>query len=485
MICFLLHLISYGQYDLVIQNGRVIDPESGLDGIRNLGIIDDTIAIITTSEITGDRSIDATALVVAPGFIDPHIHGVSVEAQRYQIRDGVTTALELESGIGFIKYWLESKAGKSLLNYGASAAHSGLRHASLRQNRQYIPETQAQLEKEGYSSKIINQMLIRMMRSRDVILSEDDISHLKTLIEDELKAGAIGIGVPVGYYPQASHYEIFKSYEMAAQYGTTIFSHVRDAHMAAIQEAIANATITGARLHIVHLNSMSLSKIKTGLALVEAAQRQGFPITTEVYPYTAASTSLESVLFDEGWQAKWGMDYQDLQWQATGERLTAETFKKYRSEGGIIIMHMMKPAWIEEALASPITMIGSDGMPYAPLAHPRTAGTYARILGRYVREEGVLNLPEAIRKMTIMPAQMLEAIAPAMKRKGRLQVGADADITIFDPATVIDKASFEKGLDYSEGIIHVIVNGRLTVHDSEIVDGVFNGEPVYGHLRSR
>mgnify|MGYP002843565167 CR=1 FL=1 len=167
----------------------------------------------------------------------------------------------------------------------------------------------------------------------------------------------------------------------------------------AIQEVVANATATGAPLHIVHLNSSSLWDIETNLDLIRGAQEAGVDITTEVYPYTAASTSLESAIFDEGWQERLQIDYGDLQWQDTGERLTAETFRSYREEGGVVIIHMMKPEWIEMGLQASHVMVASDGMPYAPGAHPRSAGTFSRFLGRYVRDEGTVSLMDGLRKV--------------------------------------------------------------------------------------
>jgi N-acyl-D-aspartate/D-glutamate deacylase len=247
-----------------------------------------------------------------------------------------------------------------------------------------------------------------------------------------------------------------------------------------MQEVIADAAATGASLHIVHVNSMSLGALPMVLDLIDSARRRGLDITTEAYPYTAASTHLESTMFDDGWQDRLGISYGDVQWEKTGERLTRETFQKYRAEGGIVIMHMMKPEWIQRAMASPFVMVASDGMPYAPGAHPRSAGTFTRVLGVYVREQRVLPLMDALAKMTIMPARRLEAIAPQMKNKGRIRVGADADITVFDAARVADTATFEK-LSFSAGIHHVLVNGIAVVRNGDTVPNTFPGKPVLGN----
>ena len=188
-------------------------------------------------------------------------------------------------------------------------------------------------------------------------------------------------------------------------------------------------------------------------------------------------------MFNDGWQEKLGIYYGDLQWVATGERLTKETFDAYRKTGGIVIIHVMKPEWIKTGIAAPGVMIASDGMPYAKLAHPRTAGTFSRVLGKYVREDKVIDLNTAIEKMTLLPAKRLEGIAPMMRFKGRIQVGADADITIFNPNTIIDKATFEKGLEFSAGIEYVMVNGTFVLKNGKTVTGVFPGQPVYGKFK--
>lgn len=455
-------------YDIVLKNGRVMDPETGLDAVRNVGIRGGRIMEISANPLSGKEVIDVSNLVVSPGFIDPHVHGMTNKEHEYQAHDGVTTALELESGIKDIGAWLASQHNKTIINYGASACHPWARAELMYQSAQAKGDNS--LERGSYK---FNYQPVRTKEMEGTL----------ELLDKELKAGALGIGVPIGYYPGATREEVYNVYEFAAARKTMIFTHVREGKALAIQQAIADASTTGAALHIVHLNSMSLDEIGLTLRMVANAQKQGLDITTELYPYTAGSTSLESAIFDEGWQQRLGITYSDLQWVETGERLTEETFTAYRKKGGTIILHSMRPEWIEAGIKSPITMIGSDGMPYSRLAHPRTAGTYARVLGVYVRERKTLTLMEALRKMTIMPAQRLETIAPVMRGKGRLQVGADADITIFDPNTVIDKATFEGGLKFSEGIQHILVNGTFVVKGGKTIGNVFPGQPIYGKMK--
>ena len=302
------------------------------------------------------------------------------------------------------------------------------------------------------------------------------------LLDQGLEEGALGIGLAVQYYPGASRREIVEVFRFAGEKRATIHTHVRSMTIEAMQEVLANAVATGAPLHIVHVNSMALGEIDTVLDLIGGARRLGLDVTTEAYPYTAGSTSLHSSIFDEGWQDRLGIDYGDLQWEATGERLTRETFERYRRERGTVILHFMKEEWIETALGNDWVIVASDGMPYAPKAHPRTAGTYSRVLGRYVRERGTLDLMTALLKMTLLPADRVASMSEQMRRKGRIQVGADADIVVFDPDTVIDTATFEGGLSFSEGIVHTMVNGVFVVRDGETVEGVAPGRAIVGRF---
>lgn len=477
-------LLAFGQsgieYDIVITGGRVIDPETKLDAIKNVGILNNHIAQISSEPLKGKEVINASGLVVAPGFIDLHVHGRSNKEQEYQLYDGLTTALELEWGIELLEQWYESRRSKALINYGATVSWPFERFRAMDKYKEgvnYLHQTIL----NGESS--IETLFNTIGPSYTESLSPEETNAMFTNIKSSLAEGGIGIGVPIGYLPRTDPGEMFQVYQLAADLDALVFTHVREPSINAIQEALANAMITGASLHLVHINSMSLGNIELALEMIDEANKKGFNISTELYPYTAASTMLQSAMFDQGWQEKLGMDYGDLQWVATGERLTEETFRKYRKTGGIVIMHMMKPEWIAAGIAFPGTTIGSDGMPYSLLAHPRTAGTFARVLGKYVREDKVLDLPTAIAKMTLLPAKILESMAPMMRYKGRIQIGADADITVFNPNTVIDKATFEGGLEFSEGIEYVIVNGVVVLKNGTIVPSVFPGQPVYGKYK--
>ena len=470
--------------DLVIAGGRVLDPETGLDAVRDVGVSRNEIVAISVEALQnrlrqGGALLDASGRVVSPGFIDLHAHGQSTEANRYQAMDGVTTALELEDGVPRIAPYLESRAGTAIIHYGASVQHQGLRLLGASAVAERAGEV---LVAESIRAERTPERtnLLRDANYRGVEYPE----RVHEAIAAEIRAGGLGIGVAHQYYPGADHTEIFRIFELAAALDVPIYTHVRDMAVPAVQEVLANALGTGAPLHIVHLNSSSLHHLPVTLALIRGARDAGMDVTTEAYPYTAGSAGIGSALFDEGWQEKLGMTYGDIQWPGTGERLTEETFRLFRQEGGTVIFHMMDPEMIELAMRTPFVMVASDGMPYAPGAHPRSAGTFARVLGRYVREQGVLSLPDAIRKMTLMPAERLQEIAPLMRRKGRIQIGAIADITVFDPGTIIDTANFEDDLSFSEGVAHVVVDGVPVVRDGALIEGVFPGKPLLSRYTS-
>lgn len=468
------------QYDIVLAGGRVLDPETGLDAIRNVGILDDRIAAISEAPLEGSVVVDAAGLVVSPGFIDLHAHGQTARANEYQARDGVTTALELEDGVLDVGAFLRSREGDAIINYGATISHGASRAWVM---PQYADAIKSGLD--AYAARDEDAFLVAFTAIGAANYERLDAAAYAALHErlrQGLREGGLGVGMAHQYFPGADHGEIFSVFRFAGELDVPIFTHVREMGISAIQEVLANALATGAPLHIVHLNSSSLWDIETNLALIGGARARGLDVTTEAYPYTAASTSLESAIFDEGWQDRLRISYGDLQWQDTGERLTEETFREYRAKGGVVIIHMMKPEWIATALASPFVMVASDGMPYAPGAHPRGAGTFSRVLGRYAREDELVSLMEAVTKMTLMPARRLEVIVPAASRKGRLQVGADADITIFDPGQVLDTATFEGGLSYSEGVRHVLVNGTFVVRDGNAVEGARPGRALVGRL---
>ncbi len=455
-------------YDLVISRGLVMDPESGLDAVRDVGISDGRVRAISAASLTGKRTIDAHGLVVAPGFIDVHEHGQEARNYRFQARDGVTTSLELELGTDDVDRWYEARRDKSLINFGVSAGHIPMRIRAM--TGQEVPSLSA-----------MNTPVAEAANHRE--LTGEELARLRAAIEEGLQEGALAEGMGINYTPGASHWEILEMFRLAAKYHAPLQVHLRHSSLlepqsgvAALEEVIAAAAVSGARLHVAHVTSMGLKYTPQFIEMIAAARRQGLDITTECYPYTAASTNLNSAVFDPGWQQRYDITYKDLQWAETGERLTAESFARYRQQGGLVVIHEIPEAAVRAALADPDVMIASDGLPITgPKIHPRGQGTFARVLGHYAREEKTLDLMTALRKMTLLPAQLLEQRAPSFRNKGRIRVGADADITVFDPDGVIDKATFEEPLQYSEGIVFVLVNGVPVVKDGQLVEGVYPG----------
>jgi dihydroorotase len=474
-------VVAQDQFDIVIANGRVMDPETGLDAIRNVGIRGEAVVVITQDSLEGRTVVDATGLVVSPGFIDLHSHGQSARANEFQAMDGVTTALELEAGVPDVRMFRAMRDGDAVINYGASISHGALRTWAMPEHEAELDALVGQMEVEdGITDSLVTAFFAAISGGQYKELEPERYPVLWKRLEKGMQDGALGIGMPHAYYPGVSHDEIFRLFEFAADNDAIIYTHVKGMGVTGVQEVVSNAVATGAPLHIVHINSSSLWSYQTNLDIILGAQERGADITTEAYPYTAASTSIESALFDDGWQEKMRITYGDVQWQDTGERLTAESFNKYRAEGGIVIIHLMKPAWIKAILSDPRVMVASDGMPYAPGAHPRSAGTFARFLGRYVRDQEMISLMGGLAKMTLMPAQRLEAISPQMKRKGRIQIGSDADITIFSEEQIIDTADFESELSFSEGVQYVLVNGQFVVWDGELVEGARPGRAILG-----
>ncbi len=449
------------EYDVVISAGRVMDPESKLDAVRSIGITGGKIRAISAKPLKGRATIDAKGLVVAPGFIDLHEHGQAPDNYKFQAHDGVTTSLELEGGTADVDQWYADREGKSLVNFGVSIGHIPVRRRVMSKSEQ-TTDVDAAFHREA---------------------TREELAKVLEGIEKGFERGALAEGMGINYTPGASHWEIVEAFRVAAKYNAPVHVHLRYAGLlepetgvAGIEEVIAAAVATGAPLHVVHISSMGVKYTPQLIQMVAGAQKRGLDVTTECYPYTAWSTHIESAIFDPGWQERDGITYGDIQWAATGERLTAETFEKYRKQGGIVVGYGIPEEAARACVSSPIVMIASDGMPITgPKIHPRGQGTFSRVLGHYVREEKALDLMIALRKMTLMPAQRLEKHAPMFKDKGRIRVGADADITVFDPSRIVDKATFDQPLQYSEGIQFVLVNGVPVIKDGSFVDGVLPG----------
>ena len=439
-------------HDFVLAGGRVMDPESGTDAILDVGITGGRIEAVSEGPLAGARIIDASGLVVAPGFVDLHQHGQSDETYRFMAHDGVTTGLELEVGTGDIGAFYAEREGGQPVNYGASIGHIPVRMRVLGDPGEFLPAGVA----------------------KDDAATPEQIGEIVARIREGLDQGAPAVGFGFPYTPAASDEEFIAAMAVAGEAGASAHVHTHGGPDGA-RYAIDLAAGTGAPLHLVHANSTGGARTAEFLAVVQEAVDAGQDVTTEAYPYGASQSRIESALYDD-WEEWEDERFTVFQWGATGERLTRESFARYREQGGSVISHVRTEEMTLAAVSSPLTMVASDGG--AQVSHPRSTGSFSRVLGRYVREDGVMTLMEALRKMTIEPARRLEAYVPMMAGKGRIRVGADADITVFDPGTVIDRGDYTNAAVPSDGIEYVFVNGVLTIEGGEYVEGARGGRPV-------
>ena len=473
MVIGLLLVLQLGTppiYDRVILGGHVMDPASNLDAVRNIGLVGGRIAVITTRAIQGRDTIDARGLVVAPGFIDLHAHGQTPETYRFYALDGVTTALELELGTADVAAWYRERSAGERINYGVSIGHIKVRMAVMHDSGTRMPVSDG-----AYRAA-----------------SPAQIGEIAQRIEIGLREGAVDIGAGFPYTPAATRDELLAVFRVAAKTKTPIHVHIRPG-VTGLKEALALAAETHAPLHVVHINSAGLAETPELLEMIGEARARGRDVTTEAYPYDAGMTEIQSATIQDAYKTAPDERLAELEWPPTGERLNRESFARYSRSGGPVVVHTNTEPMVSAAITSPLTIIASDAYWQDGTGHPRTAGTFARVLGRYVeasppgplslRERGdarPLSLMDAIRKMTLMPAQRLEARVPAMRQKGRLRVGADADITIFDPVTVMDRSTYGEPSLAPVGIQHVIVNGVSVVANGQAVEGVAPGKAVRG-----
>ena len=448
-------------YDVVILNGRVMDPESGLDAVRNVGVRDGRIEVVSSANLQGRATLDAHGLVVSPGFIDLHQHGQDRENDEAKAADGVTTALELETGVADVDAWYAVRARNALINFGASSGHIPVRMAVMHDPGRFLPSGAAAHR----------------------AATAEELQQITAGVEKGLKRGALAVGLGTAYTPGASNLEILKIFEIAARRGASVHVHIRgssedpDGTFGGFQEVLADAAATGAALHIVHVHSTGGANVVHELDMIRGARARGLDVTAEAYPYDHGATQIQSALFDNR-EKEPDSYFASLLWPATGENLTRESFLRYRKSGGRVILPVTTPELMRDAILDPLTMIASDGILEEGKGHPRTAGTFSRVLAQYVREERTLSLMDALRKMTLMPAQRLEKRVPAMRDKGRLRAGANADITVFDPASVRDRATYTEPALPSSGIHYVLVNGVVVLKDGKVQAGVVTGREI-------
>jgi N-acyl-D-glutamate deacylase len=297
--------------------------------------------------------------------------------------------------------------------------------------------------------------------------------------------------------------ELLAVQTLAAKYEVPTYWHVRSegeydplSAEQAYGEAISCAACTGSWLHICHLNSTSFHDIERAARMVQSAQKQGLKITVEAYPYGAASTAIGAATLAPENLPRTGMTYESIEYE--GRRLNEQTYNELRlkNPGAIVVVHFLElprdQALLDVSVLFGSAIIASDAMPWFstktgdhvddhawPLpehafSHPRSAGTHARFLGQYVRERRLML--DAIAKTAYLPAKLLEETVPKLKKKGRLQVGMDADIAIFDPLTVQDRATYERPNQTSVGMKHVLVNGKFVIYDGVLDTKTFPGQ---------
>ena len=492
-------------YDVVINNGRVMDPETNFDGVRNVGIKDGKIVVITEDTITGKETIDASGHVVAPGFIEGHQHATDPFSRKVNLRDGLTTQMDLEAGAGDIAKWYADQEGKTQANYGTGVlatlarahvldgpeiAASGNEMGTLFTSVVPLSAAKAQKEgrKPGWSATLPNKA---------------EMTEIMRYVDEGLRQGALGVGIPVGYMTTGvTQYELYKYQELAAQYGRVSNGHVRFAGIRppnegqlGVQEMLVNAMVLDAAFMAVHLNS-NMDWEYTIPMINDAREKRGAKVWGEVYPYEAGSTIASTDVITEEGMASMGITYSDVA-NLDGTRWDKAMYEDVRKNdpGRAVIIYTNPTEAIAEWLAMPGVVVVSDGMaiqdengeyypwdsPYeGKSVHPRSAGTRAKVL-RMVREDQIMPLMEAISKMSYLHAKYFDEFGgiSQFKTKGRVQVGADADIVVFNPDTVTDNSTYAPGMGAlpSTGIPYVLVNGVVVVKDST-VQKVFPGEPI-------
>jgi len=488
-------------YDLVINNGRVMDPETMFDSIANVGVKDGRIAVITEDAITGKETIDAKGLVVAPGFIDTHFHAVDPFATKMSLRDGVTTGMDLEAGALYVNDWYDKKAKEGWqVNYGTTASHNIARMVvhdpevkinepvDMSNGMAYIGAT----AKDGTPGWSVTRSNI------------DQMNAIMKIIDEDLRAGALGIGIGLAYMAKgATSYEVFEAQRAAARYGRLASVHTRF-HLSTetpteaqigFDEAFANAMLLGAPLLMAHNNDYGWWEIEEKLQM---AREKGLNMWSEHYPYDAGSTSVGAdFLQPDLWEKTYGNKYEETIYDPLTDKFLTkadyEALMKKDPGQTIVVFVPARKQWMSYWLTVPhMTVagdstvgVGTDGklLPwnadYAQYAgHPRSAGAHARTL-RMGREQGV-PLMFSLAQLSYWSALHLgEAGLEAMKERGRVQVGKIADLSLFDPKTVTDHATYkagENGLP-STGIPYVIIHGTIAVKDSKVLP-VKAGQPI-------
>jgi N-acyl-D-aspartate/D-glutamate deacylase len=446
-------------YDIAINGGRVMDPQSGFDKVVNVGVSDGQIVGMSDKPLQGTKTIDAAGRVVSPGFIDLESYDPNPYGIWFKIADGVTTNLGMHGTNAFAEEWYP------MWESTGSPAHFG----------------------GAFDDNWYRQRLDGLALGVADEATPEQIDEIAEAAEEDLQNGYIAVEFSPEYAPGITYEEIVAVCEIAAEYDVPAFFHVRysdpdspGTNFEAVQEVIDVARETGVRAHILHINSTGGTfTMDQSLQMIADAREEGLEITADTYPYTFWATTLASERFAPGWEERFRIDYDDLVIPGTGERLTEETFAIHQNNNELAAAFAIPGPDVKAALQSDFVMVGSDAiLEPGDNNHPRGAGTFARLLGKYVRQDAVIPLMDALRKITIQPADLIDDQIPSLQTKGRLQVGADADITIFDPASVRDAATVLDPSQRSKGIDWVIVAGTVVKGPNGLRKGQNPGDPI-------
>jgi cytosine/adenosine deaminase-related metal-dependent hydrolase len=493
-----------GRMPIVLRGGRVVDPGSGLDARGDVLVRDGRVAAVGAGLAVPDGAtvVDVEGLVVGPGFVDLHSHVHSIAGQRLQALDGVTTALDLEAGLMPIeRAYAEAARDGRPLHYGFSASWGAARAQVL-----LGVEPDAQLSS---GLKLLGDP--GWQRSS----SSAELAQWLWLLERELAAGALGIGVLMGYAPRSDPAEYLEVARLAAAANAPTYTHVRELVEAdpttpidGSDEVVIAAAETGAATHHCHVNSTSRRHIDRVLATLERARSAGSRVSVEAYPYGAGSTGVGAYFLAPERLPSWGLTPSNIVLVETGERIAdADRLREVRAEtpGAECIIEYLDEndpadqALLQRSLAFPDAIVASDAMPIIwrggvtdsrewPLppgagTHPRTSGTFAKTLRLMVRESGAWTWLEAFRRCAYLPARVLDDVAPAARVKGHLGAGADADLVVLDPQRVTDSATYREPTRPSQGVRHLLVAGTFVVRDGELDVDAYPGRPLRGEPR--
>jgi N-acyl-D-aspartate/D-glutamate deacylase len=488
----------------ILRGGRVIDPESGTETVADVVVRGGRVDAISAVPIleADAEVVDVSGLVVGPGFVDLHSHVHSIAGQRLQAFDGVTTNLDLEAGLMPIeRAYADAAAAGRVLNYGFSASWADARGQVL---AGVVPT--ARFDR---STELLGNLDWQRTSS------STELAAWLGLLERELAAGALGIGVLMGYAPRSDPAEYLAVARLAAGAGAPTFTHVRELVEAdpttpidGSSEVTNAAAETGAAMHHCHVNSTSRRHVDRVLGTLEQARAAGSRVTVEAYPYGMGSTSVGAFFLAPERLSAWGLTPSSIVLVGTGERIgDVRRLQEVRAldPGATCIVEFLDERdegdreLLRRALAFPDAIVASDAMPLEwpdrrrdtrewPLppgasTHPRTSGTFARSLRLMVLQHDLWDWPEAFRRCSYLPARVLDGVAPAMRAKGRLAPGADADLVVLDPGTLADHATATDPVRPSTGVRHLVVGGTFVIRDGQLDPDAYPGRAVRGAMR--